>query len=462
MTDTEREEFLRLIAAFQDDCLSEDELAHLDQALQEDAEKRQLFIEVQERSTALTELLREDAFSKTQDADSQTVGVLRGRVRLFVGPIVAVTTCIALMVWLQPRPAAVSGEGAAITYVNQGHWGGPPDEAPVAGTLLHNQVLYRLQAGSVRLQMEAGAIVSIAAPASFRVVDASTLELKTGKLTARLPDPSSDLLVRAGELEIRDLGTAFGLTAGSDGKLDVAVFDGSVSVRSVDASAGVGEETFAEGQAFASAGAAHKHEEIPYEPGKYQDIWPLTIGINEASAIIDFVPPGPRPPLESLAHDHKLFLIPERLNLHVDEPLVLDLVGAGKSWPSTRHGQHKIDPTRAVSSYLLVYEPENSAFGIQQTLSGSISFQHPILGVAVSPRQLRRTDRTFGIPGIDYDSFAGRRLEHEDTEDGRLPADSLRISDDGRQLYFHLHVGALTDHIRVLVDDNASLTGRRP
>jgi len=35
-----------------------------------------------------------------------------------------------------------------------------------------------------------------------------------------------------------------------------------------------------------------------------------------------------------------------------------------------------------------------------------------------------------------------------------LPPDSLRISDDGRQLYTDLYVGAFGDHIRVLVDES--------
>ncbi|WP_345319968.1 hypothetical protein [Novipirellula rosea] len=33
------------------------------------------------------------------------------------------------------------------------------------------------------------------------------------------------------------------------------------------------------------------------------------------------------------------------------------------------------------------------------------------------------------------------------------PADLPSISDDGRQLHFHLHVGAGKDHIRILVND---------
>lgn len=448
----------KLIAGWLDGSLNEAEQAELNAWLKSDEDNMRRFTDAamfeQEIQSALAGLCREDAFTMPHNAGIEKTSLFRRRTRSLVTSFVAVAACLALIVWFKAQPT-VPVDGAAITYANQAYWGGSLDEAPTAGRYLKNEVLYQLQAGSVRLQMEAGAIVSIAAPASFRIMDASTLELKAGKLTARLPEPSSELLVRAGELEIRDLGTAFGLTAAPDGEVDVAVFDGSVAVRSVNAASDAEEETFGEGRAFASSGGSQTHKEIPYEPGKYQDIWPLTIGINQASAIIDFVPPGPSPSLGSLAKDNKLFLVPERLNLHIDQPLVLGLVGAGRAWPATRNERHKIEPNRVVSSYLLIYEPENSAFGFQRTLSGSISFQHPILGVAVTSRQLQRTDAMFGIPSIDYESFDGRWLEAVDSEEGRLPADSLRISDDGRQLYFNLHVGALTDHIRVLVDENA-------
>ncbi len=100
-----------------------------------------------------------------------------------------------------------------------------------------------------------------------------------------------------------------------------------------------------------------------------------------------------------------------------------------------------------------MYNPATSQYRNRRALSGSISFQHPILGVAIEDRQLRESDRVFGVSDVDYQSFAFRRLEHKVTEEGDLPADSLRISEDGRQLYFNLYVGAYSDHIRVLVDE---------
>jgi hypothetical protein len=274
-----------------------------------------------------------------------------------------------------------------------------------------------------------------------------------GKLAARLPDNDSRLLVRAGDLEIRDLGTAFGVTATEHGEVDLAVFDGSVAIRSTGGMTNEREETLVEGNAISTSSGGDERQKVLFDSALYQDIWPLAIGIDDASNIVDFVPPGPNVRLESLAHDHRLFLMPERLNQRVQKPMTLDLVQRGQTWPTTRPVRQTIGRKKVVSSYLLVYKPENSQYRDLRALSGRVSFQHPILGVAVEPAQLRKTDRIFGTSGVDYKAFAFRRLEDKTTEEGDLPADSLRISDDGRQLYFNLYVGAFSDHIRVLVDE---------
>ena len=108
----------------------------------------------------------------------------------------------------------------------------------------------------------------------------------------------------------------------------------------------------------------------------------------------------------------------------------------------------------AFRNYKYIYKPENSRYRDRRALSGSVSFQQPIPGAAVELAQFCKTDNLFGAAGIDCDSFPYRRLEAQTKEQGDLPPDSLRISDDGRQLYFNLYVGAHSDPIRVLVKEN--------
>ena len=448
MNETQRDEFLRRVAAYQDGGQSEEELAKFDRELRDDQEKRELFIEIQKRSAAIAELFREEAVAPDDPPSKPRASRMPNR--WVVGAALTVAGCLALFFLLTPQSTKTPRDSATLTFAKQVHWRGT---TPSSDIYLEHRVPYQLDAGAIRLRMDGGGIVSMAAPASFTVVDATTIELGSGKLAARLPDNDSKLLVRAGDLEIRDLGTAFGVTATEHGEVDLAVFDGSVAVRSTDGMPNASEETLVEGEAISTSGGSRDRQKVPFDSGLYQDIWPLTIGIDDASNIVDFVPPGPNVPLESLAHDNRLFLMPERLNQRMKKPITVDLVKPGQTWPTSRPVRHTIGRKKVVSSYLLIYKPENSQYRDLRALSGSISFQHPILGVAVEPAQLRKTDRIFGTSGIDYKSFAFRRLEDKTTEEGDLPADSLRISDDGRQLYFNLYVGAYSDHIRVLVDE---------
>lgn len=473
MTESQRDAFLYQIAAYQDGGLSATELAEFDLALRRDAAKMRLFIEVQKRSAVIVELSRQAMFS----VDASSPLPASSGLPRFISPglaLLAIAACIAMWTFVPtgetdaPLDIAKAGkvtilkaaEGlvpdgcAVITYASLTHWEG--SHVPESDTYLKYRSRYHLRTGSTRFEMSGGAIVSVAAPASFSILDASTLELTTGKLTARLPEQADELVVRAGEMEVRDLGTAFGLTAESDGRVNVAVFDGSVAARLRNESLEPDEQTFGEGKSFSLASSGTALSEVPYAPELYRDIWPLAVGINDVSDLIEFVPPGLNQKLDSLADDHKLFLVAERLNRYVDQDFGVDFLGAGQSWPTSQNMRHKVGHGRTVSSFLLVYQPEPSGSDRRVSLSGSITFQHEILGVAVEDRQLRRTDNVFGVPRINYASFKMRSLENIDTEEGQLPADSLWISDDGRQLHFHLHVGAGKDHIRILVNDGDS------
>ncbi|WP_168566176.1 FecR domain-containing protein [Crateriforma spongiae] len=478
------EDFLRAATMFQDGAMSPEELEQFDKSLQRSPELRRWFIEFQEQSATLVECFRGQAVHGNDRIDTDThsfssrpqrtriepgtghdtSSLTPGSQRTLAWAAVAMALAACVLVAFLPGKSSrqIPEHDAVMTFAEQASWGGAADQWPVDGRYLTRSDSYRLDSGSIRLRLNSGAIVSVAAPASFRIVGPESIDLLAGKMTARTSGNRTDLVIRAGDLEIRDSETAFGVTATTDGDVDLAVFDGDVSVRVTDDVDPPSEQMVVEGCALASYRSAGRTTEIPYEPGKYQDIWPLALGIDEASSIVDFVPPGPDVSLSSLAHNHKMFLVPEKLNHHVSRPADLKLVLPGQTWPSSPTQKFRVTPKQSVSSYLLMYKPQTSNFGSRQTLSGSISFQHPILGIAVTGDQLRNSDQPFGIDDLDYKAFRGRHLEDVDTEFGSLPADSITISDDGRQLYFSLHVGALTDHLRVLVDDSQSTSSTDP
>jgi hypothetical protein len=142
--------------------------------------------------------------------------------------------------------------------------------------------------------------------------------------------------------------------------------------------------------------------------------------------------------------------------MRVDQSTDLTLLKPGASWPESIPESMAIESGRKVSSYLLVYIPTNDSVASHQTITGSVSFQKRILGVVVQGPPLEKSDQLFGASEIDYDSLEWRRLERDMTHKGRVPPDSVFVSEDGNHLYFDLHVSTGQDCIRVLVDESGA------
>ncbi len=477
MIESEQDAFLELIAAYQDGSLSAAEVAEFESQLLSDTERRRLFIEVQICSAEIAEHCRAAAFALNQ---SQALGLAKeGRLyrrkpdwRIVATLAVAATLVVATLLPVlrdqrkqasdavaRPTPVVPTGPPredifATVTYANRAILRDAQSDVSQVGAELMPHVRYRLTSGSVRLRVSGGAIVSLAAPATFQGLGPAAMELKSGKLAARLPNEEADLVVRSGGTIMRDLGTAFGVTAKVNGEVDLSVFDGMVSVEHSKGSGESKRHTVTEGESIVTDGGSAVSRDVAYAAMQYQDIWPLTVGVNDASSLIEFVKPGPIESLDRLASDDKLLLIPEKLNHHLRQNQSLQLMRPGSSWPKSKGERTGLAKTRSISSYLLVYLPKDRENVPRHSLSGSVAFQKPIIGVAVVPSALKKSDKMFGISDIDYQSLEMRSLEPLTTEDGLLPPDSVQVSKDGKYLYFNLYVGAGQDNIRVLVDED--------
>ena len=66
-----------------------------------------------------------------------------------------------------------------------------------------------------------------------------------------------------------------------------------------------------EGEAVAIFRDATAANSIEFDSKPFAQLWPLTVGIDSVSNLIDFVPPGTGLKLAALASDDRLFLFPE-------------------------------------------------------------------------------------------------------------------------------------------------------
>lgn len=474
----QHEHFLKQIAAFQCDGLDEAERMEFEAALLNDEQCRQLFIETQQRSIAIAECFQRDAFSASiptappQAADSllpianAPTATLKPKAStnttfrmLLVAGVTAAAVLSYFIIDREPKFAPtlstdVNVEFAKLTYSEGAVWQHADQSEVSLGGSFQRDIAYCLTSGLARLEMAGGGTVTFAAPSCFRGTGPGEIELLSGKIAAQLPSLESDLSVRIGRSTIRDQGRAFGVTAQPDGRFDVSVFDGSVAVQHEGPDGSDHEQQVREGNSLTTIGDPLKDTDIPFNAAQYHDIWPLTIGINDASSIIEFTLPGPQQPLTELANSKKLLLIPEQHHKQIEKAIDLRAVHPGKDWPTNKPTTLTFAPGQVVSSYLLVYVPDSIQALPSHSISGSITFERRILGAVIQDVPLKQSDEIFGIKDIDYDSLIWRRLEATLTGEGNVPADSLHISPDGKQLYFNLHVSTGQDSIRVLIDES--------
>jgi hypothetical protein len=474
----QHERFLKQIAAFQCDGLNEAERIEFEAALLNDEQCRQLFIETQERSMAIADCFQRAAFSTSIQTDPPLAAdsslpianaptvTLKPKAStntafrmLLVAGVTAAAVVSYFIVHREPKSAPalnndVSVEFAKLTYSEGAVWEHADSTEVSLGGYLQRDRAYCLTAGLARLEMAGGGTVTFAAPSCFRGIGPGEIELLSGKIAARLPSLESDLSVRIGRSTVRDQGRAFGVTAQPDGSFDVSVFDGSVAVQREGLDGIDHEQQVTEGKSLTTISDHSKDTDVPFNAAQYQDIWPLTIGINDASSIVEFTLPGPQQPLTELANSKKLLLIPEQHHKRIQRAINLRAVHPGKDWPGNEPTTLSFKPGQVVSSYLLVYVPSSTEALPSHSISGSITFERRILGAVIQDVPLKQSDKVFGIKDIDYDSLTWRRLEATQTGEGNVPADSLHISPDGKQLYFNLHVSTGQDSIRVLIDES--------
>jgi hypothetical protein len=364
----------------------------------------------------------------------------------------AASVLFAFFLFPSKTPRTSGDSLAQLTFGDRAEW----DTAlapPASGTMAAGA--YSLRQGLVRFETTRGAAVTVSGPARFKLVAADRLELETGRLTARMNGAGSRLTVAVDGMEVTDLGTAFGIDATGRERTHVSVFYGRVAVAesgrkqsgmTVEAGTSIVEHR----------GPGLDVRTAAYDPDRFKDLWPLTVGINEASKLVEFVTPGPllRPLRDYRAND-RLFLFPEQQRTVTDRSLSVDLSPDAPHWPDSPVSPYPVPPGRRSSSYLVFFQPAAASPGVVRRLQGEIVFQHRVLGIICSDEGLARSDAPLGIAAADYRTPGERRgLEEAEKMNFRsadLPHDSVRIGPDGRTVHFDFHVAHEREQMRILV-----------
>ncbi|HML74130.1 MAG TPA: FecR family protein [Anaerohalosphaeraceae bacterium] len=96
--------------------------------------------------------------------------------------------------------------------------------------LPNHRDFYRLKNGIIEIEFDDGAIVTIEAPAEFRLDSRNRIFLNSGRLYAKVPIEAIGFIVGTPNSKVVDLGTQFGVNVDDNGTSDVHVFEGKTSL----------------------------------------------------------------------------------------------------------------------------------------------------------------------------------------------------------------------------------------
>ena len=174
----------------------------------------------------------------------------------------ALAACLVVLVGLgrlwRPQPGFSRKETtthavAVLTRMVNVEWATPGDIHYPGAALAPGWL--RLKAGVLQVEFFNGARVVLEGPAELRVVSAKEALCTSGKLSAEAPPSAHGFCIRTPQMDLVDLGTAFGLAVSGSGT-EVHVFKGEVELQEKSAA----KQSLKEGEAASvGSGGALRH-----------------------------------------------------------------------------------------------------------------------------------------------------------------------------------------------------------
>ncbi len=311
------------------------------------------------------------------------------------------------------------------------------------GERIGTQVI-AIQGGAVRLQFDDGVEVTLQGPARYELVAPATTRLTAGLLTATVPPGAEGFRVETPTAEVIDLGTAFGVQLDEDGASHVSVFDGEVEVTLPESG---DSKLVREGEAV-RVETGESIASVTFDTGDFEKIWPISSGIERSTGAFRFVPPWPRK-LRFVRSDDTIFVRPEGYVITLEEPLKVNISRPGKYISQEDLTPAEVPSGETVRSIILHYYPgEPRPPHRAERITGSITFDGPVLGLIVLHEELAASAQRFSLRRAG-ELHPRRQLEFREGPNGDVAA----LSEDRRTVTLDLASPKLTsDLVRVIVD----------
>lgn len=157
-----------------------------------------------------------------------SASVARGPWFIGLGLAAAAAIALAFLGGQRIAPAAVPAPVATLVQADNTKWAG--STLPTLPQSALGPGMFALVEGIASVRFASGAVVTLEAPTKLEIISALRCRLIEGSITAEVPASAHGFAVETPDLHVVDLGTRFGVTAGSAGNSHVFVFDGEVEV----------------------------------------------------------------------------------------------------------------------------------------------------------------------------------------------------------------------------------------
>ncbi|MGE4285488.1 MAG: NPCBM/NEW2 domain-containing protein [Phycisphaerae bacterium] len=187
------------------------------------------------------------------------------KVHLFVAAVAAMI-CITLLPYLTsfflaaPRPEKIGVVADCIGVKCAGENTVLAKAAPL--NVSQSDVI--MLEGMAQLAFDNGAIVTIEAPAKYRILSIDTIKFDYGRLYATVPQRAIGFCVKTGNTSVVDLGTEFGVYSSLAGDTEVHTMKGKVAMAGLDDTSRVSME-ITEGKAVLVSLSEQKISNIPVD-----------------------------------------------------------------------------------------------------------------------------------------------------------------------------------------------------
>lgn len=330
---------------------------------------------------------------------------------------------------------------ASVTHMLDAEW--EIDSGLSVGDRLAKQSIH-LRSGFVSLVFDDGVEVTLQGPARYELSGPGNTKLTAGLLTATVPPGAEGFTVDTPAVEVVDLGTSFGIDLREDGFSSVSVFEGEVEVTVHDATE---KRLLTEGDSV-RVGADQEIEQVAFDPKPFEKVWPIFSGIIKSTEAFRFLPPWPKR-IRFVESDDDIFVATEGHAVNLAEALQVNISEPGEYSHARDLTPLELPAGERVRSYILLYAPATEVGPRRaKRLSGSITFDRPVLGLIVRHEELLASQHRFSRRGAG-EFQRHRQLDLTDDSNG----DRIVLSEDRKTVTLDLiSPGPTTDLVRVIVE----------